>query len=294
MKIIKNCKYCAQKFETTSFKINVGKGKFCSKKCYTDYLKRNGKIISETINYYCIVCNKGMHLTNYLKRMNIKCCSQKCQHESQKKRVKIICSFCKQEFESTPSGNSKFCSNICKNNSYRRSLECEQCHKKFITCNRKRNPNHNHYFCSNKCKFIWSKGNPHPKMSEWLAINISSGTFIPIAQDYKQGYIINISTGKYEFYASSYEKLRMEQLNEQNVSWTKKHKIKIKYIDKNGIFRYYIPDFLINNVVVEEIKPSRMLNEDNNPLKFEAGKEYCKNNNLEFKIITEKELGIKI
>ena len=58
--------------------------------------------------------------------------------------------------------------------------------------------------------------------------------------------------------------------------------------------RYYIPDFLVSNKIIEEIKPKRLLNEDNNLLKFKAGTKYCNQNNLIYKILTEKELGIKI
>ena len=38
----------------------------------------------------------------------------------------------------------------------------------------------------------------------------------------------------------------MQQLDDLGVNWTKKHKIKIKYIDGDGKKRYYIPDFLAN------------------------------------------------
>jgi len=131
-------------------------------------------------------------------------------------------------------------------------------------------------------------------MSEWMGKNIANGMFIPIAQDYDQGYIKNKSTGLLEFYASSYEKERMKQLNEQNVSWTKNHKIKIQYKDKIGIARNYIPDILVGRHTLEEIKPQKMLAQNNNPEKFAAATQYCNNRNIKFNILTEKELGIKI
>lgn len=58
--------------------------------------------------------------------------------------------------------------------------------------------------------------------------------------------------------------------------------------------RHYIPDFLVGNVVIE-IKPTRFMLKKINLAKFEAARAYCKENNLEFKILTEvdlRELGI--
>ena len=86
----------------------------------------------------------------------------------------------------------------------------------------------------------------------------------------------------------------MQQLDIIGNIWTKKHGIKIKYLDTNGKLRYYIPDFLINNKILEEIKPLVLVNSPtfNNNLKQSAAIEYCKENNLEYRIITEKELKI--
>jgi hypothetical protein len=61
-------------------------------------------------------------------------------------------------------------------------------------------------------------------MSKWFSEHIADGSFIPIAQNYKQGYLINKSNGHKEFYASSYEKIRMEQLNKDGSPWTKNTK----------------------------------------------------------------------
>ena len=285
------CKLCRHEFQTTPSRIKDGKGKFCSKNCYTNY--RHKQDIGNIINHHCIVCGKGMRLTPYLIRMKSKYCSIKCQHELQKKRVSRKCITCQYEFITVPSGNKKFCSKKCKEDHLKRELTCDECHKIFSAPIRLRAIGNKHYFCSNNCKFKWCKGKPHPKMSEWLAINISNGTFHPHAKNYKQGYIINKSTGKKEFFASSYEKIRMEQLNKQHIQWTKHHKLKIKYVDKDGINRYYIPDFLIDNKILEEVKPKNLLTKHSNPEKFKSGFDYCKKNNLKYRIVTEKELGIK-
>ena len=53
-------------------------------------------------------------------------------------------------------------------------------------------------------------------------------------------------------------------------------------------------EILIESKILEEIKPFRLLYKDNNPEKFLAANEYCTKNNLCFRVMTEKELGIKI
>ena len=71
------------------------------------------------------------------------------------------------------------------------------------------------------------------------------------------------------------------------------NRIKIKYISNNGTSHYYIPDLLISNKTLEEVKPKKLLALYDNPEKFNAAKEYCKQHGLKFRIITEKELNIK-
>lgn len=285
-----NCKQCRRAFTTTLSRIEQGKGKFCSKTCYTLYQNEQG--ITNIVNHHCVVCHKGMRLTPYLRRMKIKCCSIKCQHELQKKRIHKTCPTCHKKFESRPFERRKFCNKKCKETQFTRELKCEQCYKTFTANVRKRKRKCKYYFCSNKCKFEWSKGKPHPKMSEWMGKNIANGSFIPMAQNYKQGYIINKSTGNKEFYASSYEKHRMQQLNKQHIPWTKKHRIKLQYVDDNGTNRNYVPDILVNRQTIEEIKPKRLLKKNNNPQKFAVAMRYCTKNNLQFEVLTEKELGI--
>lgn len=69
--------------------------------------------------------------------------------------------------------------------------------------------------------------------------------------------------------------------------------LKIPYIYRKRK-RSYIPDFIVGNIIIE-IKPIRFILKKINIAKFEAAKEYCRQNNLEFKVLTEidlKELNI--
>ena len=67
---------------------------------------------------------------------------------------------------------------------------------------------------------------------------------------------------------------------------------RIKYIDSKQNSRHYIPDFLIGDDIIEEVKPSNLVHSsmDNNNLKYTAAIEYCKSNGYHYKIITEKDL----
>jgi len=72
----------------------------------------------------------------------------------------------------------------------------------------------------------------------------------------------------------------IERCNGKNIEWT----------DENGNSHKYKPDFFINKKFIIEVKRIRQLNEKNNFKKFEAAKAFCKENNLEFLVLTEKDL----
>lgn len=97
---------------------------------------------------------------------------------------------------------------------------------------------------------------------------------------------------KNEFYDSSFELARFLFFEESNIKFTKKHHLRI-YYNFEGKKHYYVPDILINNKILEEIKPSFKLKDPQTKAKIKAGKRFCKKNNLKFRIITEKEIGKK-
>jgi hypothetical protein len=131
------------------------------------------------------------------------------------------------------------------------------------------------------------------KVSKSIAYRISKGLFNP-HNSFKNGNYISKISRKQEHYDSSYELLRMKQLDSLKIPWTKKHGIVIKYKNIKGKIKRYIPDFLVSNSTIEEVKPKYLV-ENYIPvkIKIKAGKLYCKQNGYKFKIITEKELGIK-
>lgn len=89
----------------------------------------------------------------------------------------------------------------------------------------------------------------------------------------------------------SYMILTIERFN---INWQDAEKIKIPYINYKGITRNYFPDFLLNNKYLIEIKPHRLINSIDVLAKKEAAINYCKNNNLIYKIISPNILSIDI
>jgi hypothetical protein len=247
----------------------------------------------------CKTCNK---------KISDKCkkfCSLSCYHQSLRGEYdnikNRICLQCNKPFISKQKAKKQillnnFCSRVCRylNQSIKQKTGniklCKMCNKEFYV--KKCNSIYN--FCSRKCSYKYRKGKYNPNYSISRAKLVSEGKINPKRNFYKQGWLLNKSNNKEEYYASSYEKKRMLQLNELGVIWTKNHKIRIPYKDKNDNIRNYVPDFLINNKIIEEIKPKSLIDSefDNNCYKHEYAIKYCKENNLEYRIISENELSI--
>jgi hypothetical protein len=74
-------------------------------------------------------------------------------------------------------------------------------------------------------------------------------------------------------------------IEKNNFTWKNGEVIKIEYIDPLGHKRTYRPDFIINEIIVVEIKPLRLHNTPLIKCKSSAAEDYCKQNNLKFEII---------
>jgi len=122
------------------------------------------------------------------------------------------------------------------------------------------------------------------KISKIKSINIANGVTVIKHGRYKKGYYKN------EWYDSSYELKRMKQLDDLGIKWTKKHGIVIKYIDEAGKERNYIPDFLIDNYQIEEVKGWL---KENDILKAEYAINYCKMNNYNYIFMLGKDFEIQ-
>lgn len=164
---------------------------------------------------------------------------------------------------------------------YRTDVFCQNCNKQFNIINSKLK-NNSGKFC---CKLCYTQHQCN---------KIANGEMIPYTTSSKKGYYFSKTNNKNFYYESSYELIRMKQLDELNIPWTKSHGIKIEYLDEDGKLRYHIPDFLVNGNIIEEVKPFKLITSSfaRNNIKLVAAKKYCDAHNFFYKIITEKELGI--
>jgi hypothetical protein len=108
------------------------------------------------------------------------------------------------------------------------------------------------------------------------------------SNNFKRGYYDNKKTNVKEYYHSSFEEKRMNELDldDEVIFWTKKHGHVIKYIEDNKVKRY-LPDFLIINKdgtkIMEEVK-GYIININNFKLKCEASLLYFNSLNIRYKI----------
>lgn len=130
------------------------------------------------------------------------------------------------------------------------------------------------------------------KKSKTISDKIAEGIFVPRGNS-KSGYFTT-KLGNVETYHSLWELARMIELEMEDQKWTKHHGIRIPYVSR-GVAKNYVPDFLIDNYILEEVKPKALLTYENNPKKFEAAKQYCTLNMLEWRVnssISELFLGM--
>jgi hypothetical protein len=92
------------------------------------------------------------------------------------------------------------------------------------------------------------------------------------------------------FFRSLKELSYMVNLDKENIEWRSAEHIKIKYTNWDGHERTYQPDFLVENELLIEIKPSRLQNTNIVKLKAAAAIKYSKDNNLTYKMIDPEPL----
>lgn len=103
-----------------------------------------------------------------------------------------------------------------------------------------------------------------------------------------KGWIIH--SNKKLFCRSSLEMKIFYYLIDNNIEF-KLSKHKIQYIDGNTN-RNYFPDIVINDSIIE-IKPSALVKQERNKLKFNALIDYCKKFNLKCEYFTEKSFDLE-
>ena len=131
--IERTCQNCGKKFYVAPYKIKIGKGKFCSKKCHNIWMSKNQR--GENSPFWkvnklkrnCIICDKSFYTKlSIIKKGNGKFCSKKCRGIWLKGKnnpawcggdIKRICQLCGKEFYTSrrqiKKGGGKFCSCRC-------------------------------------------------------------------------------------------------------------------------------------------------------------------------------------
>lgn len=103
---------------------------------------------------------------------------------------------------------------------------------------------------------------------------------------FKTEWIHNPFTGQDEFMHSSWETAFLQKCIEQDFPVTKKHDIRIPYVDPNGIERTYIPDFVgLKCPILFEVKGRR---DETVNAKEAACLQWCEANCYELVMVEEK------
>ena len=115
MGFIVHCRQCQSEFKTTAYRASVGKGKYCSKRCFDLFQK--GRALPEKwtgIFKKCPTCGKQFY-SRPSQAHKFKHCSKACALKS----VEIACGFCGKLKRVFPfrikDGRGKFCSMTCYN-----------------------------------------------------------------------------------------------------------------------------------------------------------------------------------
>jgi hypothetical protein len=135
-------------------------------------------------------------------------------------------------------------------------------------------------------KTLWNDKKLLKKRIKTYCTNLSNGKII-LKNNWKCGFYIK-KDGSKEWFDSSYEENRMKYYDENNIEWTKKHGIKIPYINDKKKSTFYVPDFLINingKIIIDEIKGWI---KKNDILKAKAGIKFCKKHNYSYRFYLGK------
>lgn len=133
------------------------------------------------------------------------------------------------------------------------------------------------------------------KVSEAHALRAIRGERTESLASHKSGYHMSPKMGDV-WYRSSYEQRLYQMLdNDQSVISYAAEPLFIRY-QFEGTTKRYVPDVLVEYVderrELVEVKPAAFLNDPIVMAKAEAGRKFCRMYGWEYKMMTEKELGI--
>lgn len=266
-------------------------------KCDVEFrpLKANQKRCCEECSKDSTQClNCENEFTFYYKKPKKYCCKT-CSGLSQRKtRDRIVCLCCCKLFYSLKyeNVNKSYCSRKCKDS-----------HQSVIFAGDK-NPNYDNHVLKGYVHTEERNANVKRGVTESWKKPTRLVKFYEALEKYKEregeypfqkpdwgkglrgrkGYYKSTKTNELEYYHSSWEFVRMQELDEDStvLHWTKKHKILISIGEIDGKIKKYIPDFLITYLdgkkVLEEVK-GFVKDKELFKLKCEKTMEFLENSN---------------
>ena len=106
------------------------------------------------------------------------------------------------------------------------------------------------------------------------------------------GYFWSLKNNKEIYFASSYELSALKMFEkDDNIEKFDRCTLKITYMFENKRKKYF-PDFLLNKNEIVEVKANWELTSEQVLAKVRAAKQFAKENNMKFKILTESHLEV--
>lgn len=298
------CKSCGKEFES-----RIRNRSYCSKSCHDATQKAEGWRSTKRI---CVRCGK-----EYLPCcVEQKYCNRQCSGNvigsQNKNSVMVVCERCGKSFERRVSAVSNFEHHYCSKECMKipiKTKTCENCGKEYsVTSAHWKTSRFCSYSCANSGEFCWTHGltketDPRlaakaEKTSKTIAQRLVDGTWPKAYTQYTTGHYTSPKANKPLWYRSSYE-LRVMVCFDQDASVIhyEVEPLCIKY----GNGKRYVPDFLVlhkdGSRELVECKGRHLL--DCAAPKIVAGKTYCTENNMIFRLMTlpdikqyEESLGI--
>lgn len=133
------------------------------------------------------------------------------------------------------------------------------------------------------------------KASERTTQAILAGKINPYGKGHKNGWYESPKSFRPIYYRSSYE-LRFLQLcdEESQIKILAAEPFSIPYFNENGNLRNYIPDFLVNDQIIVEVKAAFQLSKEQTKRKHLAAIEYCTHHNMIFIVLTNIDEEFKL
>ena len=130
----------------------------------------------------------------------------------------------------------------------------------------------------------WWHDNPEQRdVKRELAIALLDEGKIGPQAPYKAEWKFNPFTQQEEYMHSSWESRFLDECIERNHPVTKKHDVRIDYVDPNGVQHVYVPDFLsVSGSVLFEVKGNETPVDE---IKYQAASSWCTQNSKEFCVV---------